>query len=202
MSRVTKTIQALALTLVTTSVLIPQPASASPYGSPRSGSSLSRRDPADPELTPHDVPRPDGRFGPCPTSGPWVWPGLVGSDNDGGDKICETHYGTDWDFIKTIDVWANDDMIRGLRVTYSGGVVSGMYGEQDDKYQSLTLDAGVKIDALALWGSRKWGRDDESRLGHIYIHASDGKTMDIGADKDGIPEIDYPPNWIGGGYLM
>lgn len=76
-------------------------------------------------------------------SGNWVpWWIIGGRDkNLGPNEICETHWGGDYQPITALEAWTDGKVITGLRATYAGGAVGGIWGRINDKQSgSISVD--------------------------------------------------------------
>ncbi|KAI4240380.1 MAG: hypothetical protein LQ352_007652 [Teloschistes flavicans] len=117
---------------------------------------------------------------------------LVIGASSGGDDFCESRIESSGEVIAGLEVWSDQNGIRGILITYSGGQAI-MHGSQTgDTNKAITLAPGERVLAAALWGDGQ-GR----KLGHIYLK-TDKQEFDVGMGK---PNNGYQIN-VGGGLLV
>ena len=113
---------------------------------------------------------------------------------ESGDEWCAVPFKKTGDVVTQVSVWSDDDGIRGIQFSFSGGSSPSMQGEQGQgSAQNLNLKAGELISTARLWGNGK-----AQHLGHIYLKTSHGQEFDVGMKK---PNDGYDID-VGGGLLL
>lgn len=118
----------------------------------------------------------------------------------GGQYSGEPFYTCGWNtgqpvlVVKGLDVWYNTSRLRAIRVTYSDGSRSAVFGKIDDSHGSIVLDPGERVTSLTLWGNGVG-----TRCGRIRLTTEKGKILDVGKDTSGQDSFDID---VGAGILV
>jgi hypothetical protein len=57
--------------------------------------------------------------------------------------------------VSLIEVWSDDERVRGIRLTYWNDVRSGVCGNTAHKYQKLSLARDERATRIMLWPSKE-----------------------------------------------
>ncbi|KAF2203928.1 hypothetical protein GQ43DRAFT_410520 [Delitschia confertaspora ATCC 74209] len=143
------------------------------------------------------------RIGDCAGDGGGIWQnqekikaiGAADDYKDHGDPFCETKY-KQGVVINEIEVWANSEVVRGIRFGYSDGTSSSTHGKAEgDRNQKIQWDsAHDKVEKITVWGN-----GIGTRVGKIQIETLSGKKLEVGRDiKKQTPyELE-----VGGGIIL
>ena len=98
--------------------------------------------------------------------------------------------------VKKLELWKNDDCLRGVRITFTNGSRSNVFGTIDGEVYTASLQPGELVTECILWGN---GAGSEfSRLGRIKL-TTERQVIEFGRNVSGQDNFPAP---TGSGVLV
>lgn len=99
--------------------------------------------------------------------------------------------------VKKLSLWKTKDALVGIRVWYSDGTFSALFGREKGTETSFTFIPGEQVTSLTIWGN-----GIGTRAGRLFFTTNKDKTFDCGKDTSGQSSYPAPPESIGSGLMM